>query len=365
VDLPEEIPVKYTVQDVAVFSRGYLADYPVFVWGMDNGLLVLGYPKDSYTKLLSNYYSAAALHRLPVFVTIILVVDLLLFFLAYTLSKRKILTSTEPIVNSIKTLSDGKPINLAVRGELSEVAEGLNTVSQKLNRQNEARANWISGVSHDIRTPLSMILGYADRIANDEAVNAPVREQADIIRRQSVTIKELVQDLNLVSQLEYEMQPLQKKPVRIARLLRSHTAELLNAGISDKYTTDMGIPKDAEQLKIECDERLIARALSNLFQNSMKHNPDGCTIKLALTYTDTTICISVADNGVGISEEKLRELNANTHYMESADDKLNLRHGLGLLIVKQIVNAHNGTITIESAEGNGFGVSMVFQRLQV
>jgi hypothetical protein len=79
-DLPPELPAEYTIQDVAVFSKGYLEDYPVFVWGTDNGLLVLGYPKDSYTKILSNYYSADALYRLPVFVTIILVVDLLLFF---------------------------------------------------------------------------------------------------------------------------------------------------------------------------------------------------------------------------------------------------------------------------------------------
>ena len=89
VDTPEELPYSYTVQDVAVFSRGYLADYPVFVWNAAAGLLVLGYPKDSYTKLTSNYFSIQAIQTLPLYFTGMLAVDLLLLFLAYYLSKRK------------------------------------------------------------------------------------------------------------------------------------------------------------------------------------------------------------------------------------------------------------------------------------
>ena len=68
VDLPDNVPKNYTIQDVALFSKGYIEDYPVFIWNTDDGLLVLGYPTDSYTKLTSNYYSIAALQRLPIFV---------------------------------------------------------------------------------------------------------------------------------------------------------------------------------------------------------------------------------------------------------------------------------------------------------
>ena len=100
-----------------------------------------------------------------------------------------------------------------------------------------ARANWISGVSHDIRTPLSMIMGYAQRIAGDHGASENIQQEAEIIRAQSAKIKDLVQDLNLVSQLEYEMQPLHKEPVRLSKLLRSYAADLLNAGISKKHLT--------------------------------------------------------------------------------------------------------------------------------
>ena len=80
VDLPDNVPKNYTIQDVALFSKGYIEDYPVFIWNTDDGLLVLGYPTDSYTKLTSNFYSIAALQRLPIFVLGMLGLDVLCLF---------------------------------------------------------------------------------------------------------------------------------------------------------------------------------------------------------------------------------------------------------------------------------------------
>lgn len=352
--LPEEMPTRYTIQDVAVFSKGYLQDYPVFVRSTDNGLLVLGYPKDSFMKLTGNYFPIRAIRVFPLFITGILAIDIVLLFLVYYFSKRKISKNTEPIMASIKTLSAGKPVDLSIRGELSEIADSVNQASQVLSRQNQARANWISGISHDIRTPLSMIMGYAQRIAGDHEASGNIQQEAEIIRAQSAKIKGLVQDLNLVSQLEYEMQPLHKEPVRLSKLLRSYAADLLNDGIPEKYSVETEISKDAEAVVIECDARLISRAINNLVQNSINHNPQGCNIFLSLDCSPEDISITVADNGVGMSAEKLRELEEKPHYMESTDERLDLRHGLGLLLVRQIVEAHGGAMKIESAPHGGY-----------
>lgn len=360
VDAPNEIPEHFTVQDVAVFTKGYLADYPVFIRNTEDGMLILGYPQDSYMKLSSNYFSLRSIETLPFFVIGILAADLAILFLAYFFSKRKILKNTEPIITSIEELGNGKPTTVSVRGELSGVANSVNKASQVLSRQNQARANWISGVSHDIRTPLSMIMGYAEQIANEKNVDAHICKEAKIIRQQSIKIRELVQDLNLVSQLEYEMQPIHKKSVRLASLLRSYTAELLNAGLTDEYSIDIEIAPTAETISFDCDARLISRAINNLVQNSIRHNPDGCDIVLALNYVDETISLSVSDNGVGLSAEKLKELNEKPHYLESTDDRLDLRHGLGLILVRQIVNAHKGSLRIESEEQQGYKVTLIF-----
>ena len=359
-DVPEEVPHNYSVQDVALFSKGYLEDYPVFVWNTDEGLLVLGYPKDSYMKLTSNYYSIEAIQKIPLYVTGMLGMDVLCLFLAYYFSKRRIIQNTEPIVEAIETLADGKPASLHIDGELSEIASSVNKASQIISRQNEARANWISCVSHDIRTPLSMIMGYAGRIAADETASGGIREQAEIVRKQSIKIKELVQDLNLVSQLEYEMQPLHKEQIRLSKLIRSYVAELLNSGISDAYTIEIDIVPEAENAMLECDARLISRAINNLVQNSIKHNPQGCKIQLSLKNTGETLILAVADNGVGLTPEKLQELEGKPHYMESTDERLDLRHGLGLLLVRQIVEAHHGTLFIESEPNKGYEARIVF-----
>ncbi len=361
--LPEEIPTQYTIQDVAVFSKGYLQDYPVFARNMADGLLVLGYPKNSFMKLTGNYFPIRAIRIFPFFVSGILAIDIVLLFLVYYFSKRKIAKNTEPIMASIKTLSTGKPVDLSIRGELSEIADSVNQASQVLSRQNQARANWISGVSHDIRTPLAMIMGYAQRIAGDHEANGNIRREAEIIRAQSAKIKDLVQDLNLVSQLEYEMQPLHKEPVRLSKLLRSYAADLLNAGISEKHSVEVEISSEAETAVIDCDARLISRAIGNLAQNSINHNPQGCDISLSLVCSPEDVSITVADNGVGMSAEKLRELEEKPHYMESTDERLDLRHGLGLLLVRQIVEAHGGVMKIESVPQSGYKTILTFRLL--
>ena len=94
--------------------------------------------------------------------------------------------------------------------------------------------------------------------------------------------------------------------------------------------------------------------------NSINHNPQGCTICLCLDCSDVSISLVIADNGVGLSAEKLRELEEKPHYLESTDERLDLRHGLGLLLVRQIVEAHGGGMKIESAPQSGYQTVLTF-----
>ena len=111
---------------------------------------------------------------------------------------------------------------------------------------------------------------------------------------------------------------------------------------------------------MECDARLISRAINNLVQNSIRHNPKGCTIGLCLDCSESAISLSVADNAIGLSDEKLRELEEKPHYMESADERLDLRHGLGLLLVRQIVEVHGGTMKMVNGTCGGVEIVLIF-----
>lgn len=340
---PSDISDNYSINDIAVISKGYLNDYPVFIHTNDDGLLLLGYPKDSYVKLQSNFFSIKAIRRFPLFLLVLLLFDLAIIILIYLRSKNRFISNINPIIEGIQSLADGKSVNLEAKGQLSDVAESVNRASYVINQQNEARVNWISGVSHDIRTPLCLILGYSDKIKNQPQVNDEIVKYADIIGKNSIRIKDLISDLNLFSMLEYNMQPLELSYIRIPKLLRSFVANKINEGLEDSYSISLEIESSAEGLELNCNERLIERALSNLVNNSIRHNPNGCDITVELISYKGHPQIIISDNGVGVSKE-FAEALSKPHYFEALDERLDLRHGLGLIIVKQIIEAHGGTV---------------------
>ena len=97
-NLPEEIPLKYSLQDVASFSKGYINDYPVFTWKQENDLLVLGYPKNSYSKFITNYLPLSAIQKTPLILLIMLVSNIAILFIVYYLSKRNVMLKISPIL---------------------------------------------------------------------------------------------------------------------------------------------------------------------------------------------------------------------------------------------------------------------------
>ena len=347
-NLPEEIPLKYSLQDVATFSKGYIKNYPVFTWKQENDLLVLGYPKNSYSKFVTNYLPLSAMQKTPIILFIMLVSNVTILFIVYYLSKRNVMLKVAPILNGLDKLSHGETVVLNINGELEDVGKRINETSLQLNKQNKARANWISGVSHDIRTPLSMIMGYADRITSSLDVGENTRKQANIIKIQSVKIKNLVQDLNLVSQLNYNVQPVKQTPVHLCKMIREIVVEYLNNNLNNKFDFELNLDCNTEQISIIGDERLLYRAIQNIISNSINHNENGCTISVSLAVNGNNLILVISDNGKGISEEKLQKIQSTPHYLQSTDERLDLRHGLGLLLVKEIISIHKGTVSISS-----------------
>ena len=357
-NLPKEIPLKYSLQDVATFSKGYIEDYPVFTWKQDNNLLVLGYPKNSYSKFMTNYLPLSAIQKIPFILLIMLVSNIAILFIVYYLSKRNVMLKVAPILNGIDKLSHGETVTLHINGELEEIGNRINETSLQLKKQNQARANWISGVSHDIRTPLSMIMGYADRISSTLNIEENTKKQADIIKSQSVKIKNLVQDLNLVSQLNYNVQPIQEQPVYFCKMIREIVVEYLNNEMNNKFEFELSLNSATEQIAIMGDERLLSRAIQNLISNSINHNERGCTISVNLEVNRNNLILTISDNGKGISEKELEKIQSTPHYLQSTDDRLDLRHGLGLLLVKEIVSIHKGTVSISSELNKGFSTTI-------
>ncbi len=357
--LPEELPRRYTTADVAKFSRWYLGDYPVYVQEHPQGLLVVGGEKGSqakyYFSVNESYVRKLLVGLAAVFLTNIIVVVLLIWK-----NTRHIEKAVTPILRGIETVSSGQPINLPEKGELAEINRQLNKAGAFIAKKDSARADWISGVSHDVRTPLSVILGFAGQLEDNQTLPASAREQASYIRKQGERLRSLISDLNLTSKLEYSMQPLRMEKVYLVELARQVVCEFLDGGLEARYQIVFDSSQESETASVMGDEALLKRALYNLIQNSIIHNPKGCVISVSVARNETGITVMVSDDGIGVSTEKLEKLRATTNHLENTDERLNLRHGLGVLLVRQIVEAHHGTVEIESAPQNGYQTVLVF-----
>ena len=358
--IPSELPLHYSPGDIAEMTRWYLEGYPVFASNQSKGLLVVGYPQDSFWKLSA--YKTSDSIKIDIFGLITLfLLNIVIVLILFIYNNRKIEKSIKPILTGIEEISSGKKIQLVEQGELAEINAKLNKVAKTLQRRDKARANWISGISHDIRTPLSMVLGYSSSLEEHMGLNKDQMEKIVAIRQQAAKIKQLIEDLNLTSKLEYDMQPLRVEELSPVELVRQVVCDFLDSGLDERFTIDFQSDEESELHYMRGDEALLKRAVTNLIQNSIRHNPKGCEITISVSCTNERTEIVVSDNGVGVSAEKLQELNTKTHYLESTDEKLNLRHGLGVLLVRQIVEAHKGTMRIESAPDCGYKTTLCFR----
>src|SRR5699024_5131421 len=121
------------------------------------------------------------------------------------------------------------------RGELAEISSGLYRAGDFLMQNDNTRAEWIRGVSHDIHTPLYTVLGYASELDDDDALPTEARQQAGMIRRQGERLKSLVDDLNLTTKLEYALQPIHRETVDLTEIGRQAVSEVLNSGVPERY----------------------------------------------------------------------------------------------------------------------------------
>ena len=170
-NLPEELNHAYTVPEVAAFSRWYLKDYPVMVYRNDFGLLVVGKPRGSMTRF-DFYMDNDILYALLSTFGPLLLLDLGLVLAICLLLGWRGAKPLRALAEGIGLLAEGKEVYLKESGATAELAEKLNQTSHHLQQQNEliarrdmTRANWIAGVSHDIRTPLALIVGYGEQLA--------------------------------------------------------------------------------------------------------------------------------------------------------------------------------------------------------
>ena len=135
-----------------------------------------------------------------------------------------------------------------------------------------------------------MVMGYASQLESNKQLPEEERQKAAVIVKQSQRMKNLINDLNLASKLEYNMQPTHIAQVNLISVVRQVVVDFINLDISGKYPIEWLTDSDLNTVIINADKDLIKRAVSNLIQNSIKHNENGCTIYVAVEEEHGKVC---------------------------------------------------------------------------
>lgn len=269
------------------------------------------------------------------------------------------------ITKSIGALSQRSYKPLPEKGVFYEIYAALNKMDQEIRHSDRlqedterVRREWITNISHDLKTPLSPIQGYAELLAGNPAPDREdVREYGEIILKNVNHIEKMMNDLKLTYQLDSGSMPYRPQTVRLVRFIKELVIDIVN----DPAFCDRDIAFDCNmpELEVCLDPDLFRRAISNLIINALTHNPPETKVTIhmeTVAHKEAVICIS--DHGIGMSQEE--QLEAFQRYYRGTSTKERPEgSGLGLAIAKQIITLHGGTITMDSKLGKGTRITIL------
>lgn len=270
------------------------------------------------------------------------------------------------IKKGIENISQRTYTQFPEKGIFSDVYCALNKMdmeirnSDKLQEETErVRNEWITNITHDLKTPLSPIKGYAELLtSNAEIDKETMQEYGEIILKNVNHTEKLINDLKLTYQLDSGAMPFNPQSVNLVRYMKELAIDIVNdPAFKDR---DIVFESSVQNFEICIDMDLFRRAMNNLIINALTHNPQETKVKISVDMNvDKETCICISDNGKGMCEEEQAEL-FNRYYRGTNTKEKPEGSGLGLAIAKQIITLHNGNIYVKSKvnEGTQFTVTI-------
>lgn len=272
---------------------------------------------------------------------------LLAFLLSRTLTRpiRELIVATRAI--SAGELEQSVPVRS--RDELGELAASFNQMNAELVRSLNLRRQMTADIAHELRTPISVILGHADAI--HDGVLPPSQEVFDIIREEAARLESLVEDLRILTLADAGELRIERQAVAPAKLLEDmraiHERRAEQRNVSLTVQAASGLPE------IAVDPGRMMQVLSNLLDNALRYTPEGGNIMLSAQVVAEMLEIRVQDSGPGIAEGELDHVFERFYRSDPSRHRDAGGSGLGLAIARSIVEKHNGRIWAESKAGDG------------
>ena len=364
---PEVAPNNYSPATIVhhhMYSDS-IYGYTIFVVGYSESDIsyIVGFPNTVISKHTFEYDSTT-----PVFIAkvilMVLVISFFVFLIMGYIFGSRLTNPIVQIIQGVELLSQEKYIiEYEEKGVYGNVFRSLNKLTENLKiskieriKTEKMREEWISNISHDLKTPLSSIKGYAEILANedykiseDEIIN-----YSNIILNKTDYMEEMIEELRLNEKLKNNVLNLNKTKGNLTKFLREIIIEILNH--PDYGDRIIHFNSQDENVEFYFDKNLMERSITNLIFNALIHNQKNTEVFVDIQKRDK-IYIEIIDNGKGISEEDLGKL-FNRYYRgtNTADHK---GSGLGMSIAKEVIEAHGGSIAVESKLGIGTTIKII------
>ena len=239
-------------------------------------------------------------------------------------------------------------------GFLNELTLKINGIIEKfqsVNKENiyheESQKRMISNISHDLRTPLTSMLGYMELIFDEDNLDETKKEEyLKIIYNKGNSLYDLMEEFFQVSKLDSNDINLNFKNINLSEIIRQNIISFFSEIQKLKIEPEINIGEN--DIYILCDEKIINRILSNLINNALKHGTGASKIGVNLSNDSSYVYIEVWDNGSGIEADDIDHIFDRLYMAEKSRSAAMKSSGLGLTIVKKLVESLEGSIVVKS-----------------
>jgi signal transduction histidine kinase len=243
--------------------------------------------------------------------------------------------------------------NKLLEKRVQERTAELELALSRLSELNQMKSNLVANISHELRTPLTHIKGYIELLISEGLgpLTTDQEQALDVMEGSTDRLERLIEDLLLFSMVEKDQIILHIRPFNLNKLC----SELMNRSANYAYQRNIKLRFDyaAEPVVIDADEEKIAWAITQLLDNAIKFTPVGGEAEIRIEVEGKFARLAVADTGIGIPPEKFGEIFESFHQLDGSSTRRYGGTGLGLSLVKKIIEAHGSVIHVTSEEDNG------------
>jgi len=244
---------------------------------------------------------------------------------------------------------DAPPVPVFGRDEVAELGRAFNRMAAQLAMDEEQRQQLFAGIAHELRTPLAVIQGTLEGMLDHIIEPTPARIAG--LHGQTLLLRRLITDLRDLSLAQAGQLQLHPEPVNVATVV-AETVEAFASSFNDRgVAVDMAVPAGLPSVAVDPDR--LRQILQNLVDNALRYTPRGGRVRIAVDAEHGGIQLTVADTGQGISGGDLLHIFESFYRADPSRARHSGGAGLGLAMVRSLVEAHHGHVTVESTPGVG------------